>query len=258
VGGQAGLIESGSSHTALYRGTPTTLKVLAALGGADRQPLNMRRFSLDVSKEPRRRTADDPALILVVGSDMDDGKTTTGRRVIYCLRAMGHVVVAGKACGVGSLGDIGAMFDAGAQEVMDFTAFGEPVTIGLPREAVLDVFHQLFNHLRKAAGPGGFVVIELADGIWYRETRFILEDPRVRDLVTDVVFACHGILDAENGTRVIERWGYGDKLRAISGKLGSSGVLRGLLPELLGGRFPAFDSLDYEVSPENVAALFRR
>lgn len=255
MGGQAGLIEPGSGHTALYKQAPTLLKVLAVLGGADQQPLNMRQFGVKASKEPRPRTPQDPGLILVVGSDMDDGKTTTARRIIYSLRATGHKVVAGKAVGVGSLGDIGSMFDAGASEVLDFAALGEPVTIGLPRERVLEIFHQIFNTLRRKAGRGGFVVIELADGIWYRETRFLLEDPFVRSLVTGMVFACHGFLDAENGIRMLDQWGYGEKLKALSGKLGSSGVLRESLPGLLGGRYPIFDSLDYECSPSVVTAL---
>jgi hypothetical protein len=256
VGGQVGIIEPGSGHSALYTGAPTTLKVLALLGGVDQRPLNMRRFGLRVPREPRARTPDDPALILVIGSDMDSGKTTTARRVIYGLRAWGHRVVAGKAGGVASLGDISSMFDAGASEVIDFAVLGEPATIGLPEEKVLDLFHQIFNHLRMRAGRGGFVVIELADGIWYRETRLVLEDPFVRSLVTHVVFACHGILDAEDGMRLIRAWGYGDKLRAISGKLGSSGVLRKAAGELFGAWPPVFDSLNYEHSPEPVAALF--
>jgi hypothetical protein len=141
--------------------------------------------------------------------------------------------------------------------VIDFAALGEPATIGLTEEAVVSVFHRIFNYLRRAAGPGGYVVIELADGIWDRETRILLEHPEVRGLVTDVVFACHGILDAENGLSMLRNLGYGDKVRALSGKLGSSGLLRGVAPDLL-GPMPVFDSTDYSTSPEGVAALFTR
>lgn len=256
VGGQAGLVVPGSHHSALYTEAPTTLKVLALLGDGDRRTINMRRFGPRIASAPRRRSARDPALILVVGSDMDDGKTTTARRIIYSLRALGRDVVAGKAVGVGSLGDISSMYDAGAREVLDFAALGEPVTIGLPKERVLSLFHQIWNHLRRRVRRDGFVVIELADGIWYRETRFLLQDRFVHGLVSHVVFACHGVLDAENGIGKLRRWGYGDKLRAISGRLGSSGVLRALLPRTIRHRYPIFDSLDYERSPEEVAALF--
>jgi hypothetical protein len=148
------------------------------------------------------------------------------------------------------------MYDAGASEVIDFAALGEPVTIGLPRERVLAIFHQVFNYLRAKVGPDGFVVIELADGIWFRESRLLLEDDSVRDLTSHVVLACHGMLDAENGIAVLGKLGYGDKLRAISGKLGSSGVLRAAVPDVLGTRWPVFDSLDYERTPEDLAALF--
>jgi hypothetical protein len=257
VGGQAGLIDPGSKNSALYTGPSTVVNVLARLGDSDRRPLNMRPFGLKVRAQPRPRSPEDPRLVLVLGSDMDAGKTTTARRIIYSLRAMGCKVVAGKATGVGSLFDIASMFDAGATEVLDFAALGEPVTIGLSEAEVRSLFHRIFNHLRESAGRGGYVVLELADGIWYRETRAIMEDSAVRDLVTDIVFACHSILDAESGLALLGRLGYGPKVRAIAGKLGSSGLLRKVAPSLLGPT-PVFDSMDYVSSPKEVAALFDR
>lgn len=256
VGGQAGLIVEGTGHSALYTGPATVVRVLASLGDAERRPLNVRRFGAKVSGEPRPRGPDDPRLVLVLGSDMDAGKTTTARRVIYSLRAMGHRVVAGKATGVGSLFDIASMFDAGAAEVFDFADLGEPSTIGLSQDEVLTIFHKVFNHLRGKVGPDGYVVLELADGIWYRETRFLLGDEGVRDLVAHVVFACHGILDAERGIEMLGELGYGAKLRAISGRLGSSGLLRRLAPDLLPSGLPVFDARDYATSPEELASLF--
>jgi hypothetical protein len=256
IGGHAGLVEPGSGHATLHREPPTRLRVVALLGDANRRPLNLSMFGMSVSKERRPRSPADPRIVLVVGSDMDDGKTTTARRIIYCLRAAGREVVAGKAVGVGSVGDIASMFDAGASEVFDFTALGEPATIGLPRERVIDIFHQIMNHLRSRVGSEGFVVIELADGLWYRETRMVLEDPSVSALVTDVVFACHGVLDAENGVGRLKAWGYRDRLRALSGRLGSSGALRRVIPELVDRDLPVFDALDYESSPVELARLF--
>ena len=257
VGGQAGVVDQASQHSALYAGAPTTIIVLARLGDAAMRPLSMRDFGRLLCPDHQPRHANDPPLVLVVGSDMDAGKTTTARRVVYALRAMGHKVAAGKATGVASLADLTSLYDAGASEVIDFAALGEPATIGLTEDEVLSVFQRIFNYLRRAAGPGGYVVMELADGIWYRETRMLLEHPQVRELVTDVVFACHGILDAENGLSMLRSLGYGDKVRALSGKLGSSGMLRGVAPDLL-GPLPVFDSTDYSTSPEGVAALFTR
>ncbi len=256
IGGHAGLVEPGSGHTTLHRESPTRLRVVGLLGDEERRPLNLARFGLSVSKERQPRSASDPRIVLVVGSDMDDGKTTTARRIIYCLRAVGRDVVAAKAVGVGSVGDIAAMFDAGASEVFDFTALGEPATIGLPRERVIEIFHQIVNHLRRRVGPDGFVVIELADGLWYRETRMVLEEPSVSELVTDLVFACHGVLDAENGVARLTSWGYRDRLRALSGRLGSSGALRRVIPELIDRDLPVFDALDYESSPIELARMF--
>jgi len=257
VGGQAGVVDQSSQHSALYAGAPTEILALARLGDAKRRPLAMRDFARSVPSRPRPRSAEDPPLVLVVGSDMDSGKTTTARRIVYAFRAMGFKVAAGKATGVASLSDLTSMYDAGASEVLDFAGLGEPATIGLSEADLLSIFHRLFNHLRAAAGPGGYVVMELADGIWYRETRILLESPEVRDLVTDIVFACHSILDAENGLGMLRGLGYGDRIRALSGKLGSSGLLRGVAPDLL-GPLPVFDSTDYATSPEGLVALFTR
>jgi hypothetical protein len=62
-------------------------------------------------------------------------------------------------------------------------------------------------------------------------------------------------LDAENGLGMLRGLGYGDKLRALSGKLGSSGMLRDVAPSLLGD-VPVFDPTDYATSPERLAELF--
>jgi hypothetical protein len=255
-GGQAGLIVPGSQHTSLYRGPATRVRVLARLGDAEGRALNTRSFGEPGDATPRAPKPDDPQLVLVVGSDMDSGKTTTARRIIYSLRAMGAPVVAGKAVGVGELAELCTMFDAGASEVFDFSALGEPVTIDLPRKRVLELFFRVFHRLRAAAGKGGFVVIELADGIWYPETRYVLEDEAVRRSVAHIVFACEGVLDAEHGLAKLERWGYAGKIRAVSGRVAGSGLLRAHLPEILGGRYPLFDALDYDALPETVASLF--
>jgi hypothetical protein len=258
VGGQAARIVPGSEHSVLYRGAPTRVRILARIADEAGHPLNTRVFGAAVDGRPRARRPEDAKLILVVGSDMDCGKTTVARRVIYSLRAMGHPVVAGKALGVGSFVDIGSMYDAGAAKVMDFTDVGEPTTVDLPRERVLDLFHHIVNSLRLALPDGGFVVLELSDGIWFPETRCLLEEPSVRDAVDHVVFACTGVLDGEAGLGWLMRWRYGDKIRAVSGRVASSGMLRASLPELLRTEVPVFDALDYEASPQGVAAAFTR
>jgi hypothetical protein len=255
-GGQAGLIVPGSQHTALYRGPPTRVRVLARLGDKHGKPINTRAYAPPGDATPRAPRPEDPSLVLVVGSDMDSGKTTTARRIIYSLRAMGRPVVAGKAVGVGELAELCTMFDAGANEVFDFSALGEPVTIDLPRKRVLELFFRVFHHLRAACGRNGFVILELADGIWYPETRYVLEDEAVRKSVQHVVFACAGVLDAEHGLAKLERWGYAGKIRAVSGRVAGSGLLRAHLPEILGGRYPLFDALDYDALPETIASLF--
>jgi hypothetical protein len=256
VGGQAGLVVPGSQHSVLYRAPLTRVRVLARLGDRDGRPINTRAFGPSSEVGARSNASREPELVVVVGSDMDVGKMTAARRIIYCLRAMGRQVVAGKATGIASLEYLGTMFDAGASAVADFADFGEPATVDLPRRRVLQLFFRLVDHLRSQCGPDGMIVLGLADGIWYPETRCLLEDEEVRRRVGHVVFACTGVLDAQNGLAKLERWGYGDKIRAVSGRVANSGLLRSHLPEIIGNRYPLFDALDYDASPETVAALF--
>ncbi|HET6585592.1 MAG TPA: hypothetical protein VFG69_19165 [Nannocystaceae bacterium] len=258
VGGQAGLVVPGSQHSVLYRAPPTRVRVLARLGDANGRPINTRAFSPPSDAGTRSNATKEPQLVLVVGSDMDVGKMTAARRIIYCLKALGRQVVAGKATGVASLEFLGTMFDAGANAVADFADFGEPATVDLPRRRVLQLFFRLLDHLRASCGPDGVIVMGLADGIWYPETRLLLEDDEVRRRVDHVVFACTGVLDAQNGLAKLERWGYTEKIRAVSGRVANSGLLRAHLPEIIGNRYQMFDALDYDESPEIVAALFDR
>lgn len=72
--------------------------------------------------------------ILIIGTSMSAGKTTTARIAIHQLKALGLRVVGAKFTGAGRYRDILAMKDAGADAIFDFVDVGLPSSICSPEE----------------------------------------------------------------------------------------------------------------------------
>lgn len=68
-------------------------------------------------------------VILLIGSSMSAGKTTTARVLIRLLKRMGLRVTGVKLTGAGRYRDVLAMYDAGADHIFDFVDEGLPSTI---------------------------------------------------------------------------------------------------------------------------------
>lgn len=74
------------------------------------------------------RTFQTPTIILI-GSSMSSGKTTTARVFIRLLKGMGLSVTGVKLTGAGRFRDVLSMYDAGADHILDFVDEGLPSTI---------------------------------------------------------------------------------------------------------------------------------
>ena len=68
-------------------------------------------------------------VVLLIGTSMSSGKTTSARVIIRCLKRMGLRVVGAKFTGAGRYRDILAMSDAGADAIFDFVDEGLPSTV---------------------------------------------------------------------------------------------------------------------------------
>jgi hypothetical protein len=73
-------------------------------------------------------------VVLLIGSSMSAGKTTTAKIVIRLLKASGYRVVAAKLTGAGRYHDVLTMGDAGADAVFDFVDAGLPSTVCDPED----------------------------------------------------------------------------------------------------------------------------
>jgi hypothetical protein len=112
----------------------------------------MHDFVLPVA--PRPLTA---PVVLVIGTSMSAGKTTTVITIVRRLRRMGLTVAGSKVTGVARYREILGMADAGASPVADFVDAGLPSTICPSSEYRVALDHLLS---RLAEGEPDVVVVE--------------------------------------------------------------------------------------------------
>jgi hypothetical protein len=103
---------------------------LAYRGHATREgtKLNMRDFA----RAPVKRAAHGCPTIMIIGTSMSAGKTTSAGVLIRHLVAAGLRVTGAKLTGAGRYRDVLAMEDAGAERIFDFVDVGLPSSIGDP------------------------------------------------------------------------------------------------------------------------------
>ncbi|MCG8352069.1 MAG: hypothetical protein MI924_30250 [Chloroflexales bacterium] len=204
VGGVCGQVAS--AHKSMR--TPTRLRVLDGVCDDQGQLINQRSFGL-----PLRQSRPHGELILVVGASMNSGKTTTVGALIRALRQAGQCVAAAKVTGTAASKDCRFFMSCGANPVLDFTDTGYPSTYMLSLDELRSIYVTLLTHLRAAAPD--YTVIEVADGIFQRETRMLLESDFLRTTVDHVFFAAGDSLAAECGVRYLRANDW--PLRATSG-----------------------------------------
>ncbi len=186
-----------SRHGSMKR--PTTITPLGLVGGADGHRLNLADWGLSKPAATARR----PYTIAVVGTAMNAGKTTTAANLIKGLVKAGVSVGAAKVTGTGAGGDRWTLVDAGADPVLDFTDAGFASTYRVPSAQVESIMTQLCAHL--AAAGAGFIVLEVADGLFQEETARLLASPTFAALVDGMVFTAGDALGALAGVEWLRR-----------------------------------------------------
>ena len=95
--------------------------------------------------------------LLMVGTSMSAGKTTTGRRVCKELDRAGLFVVGSKLAGAARYRDILSYLKTGATRIFDFVDAGLPSTV-VPEDEYRAAIRPLLNHIHEL-GPD-FLVVE--------------------------------------------------------------------------------------------------
>lgn len=217
--GVAGVVRN-TAHSQVA--TPTRLRVLGRVLDPDDQPLSTIDHCL---VNPRRATTRYPRarMILVVGTAMNAGKSTTAVAAGRALMAAGHTVKSSKVTGTASLKEILNMEDAGAASISDFTYLGYPSTYLLPKRTILSIFNRLDR--RFANNPDHYWIVEVADGIMQRETAMLLSSADVRDRIERLVLCATDACGALGALTELKQQ-YGLSPDVISGVVGSAPLAR--------------------------------
>lgn len=189
----------------------TPLGLIAAPSG---QVLNLRQFALKRAGQ----TQPPVPTYAVVGTSMNAGKTETAAHIVRGLSLAGYKVGAAKLTGTGAGGDVWSLTDAGASLVLDFTDAGFPSTYLAQLADLEEILAVLTNQLYGAGMD--CVVMEVADGLFQRETAMLLESQCFARAVNGLVFAAPDAMGALAGTRWLQERGL--PVLALSGRMTAS------------------------------------
>lgn len=173
-------------------GQATRITPLGLVGDRAGKVINLRDYALPPVLAERH-----PTVVVVTGTTMNSGKTTSAAGLVHGLARAGLKVGAGKVTGTGSGGDVWSMKDAGADLVLDFTDMGHATTAGLDEIVIETIALGLIDQL--SAVGSDVIVIEIADGILQRETKSLLQSPRFQTRISSVLFASGDALGASGG-----------------------------------------------------------
>jgi hypothetical protein len=165
-----------------------------------------------------------PALqaIVVYGTSMNAGKTTTAASLVRGLTKAGLAVGAAKVTGTGAGNDLWTMMDAGACAAFDFTDAGFATTYLAPIDALVEGARHLLHAL--AAAGAEIAVLEVADGLFQPETAALARSPEFRKLTSGALFAAGDAMGAVAGCERLRELGY--DVLGISGLLTRSPLAR--------------------------------
>lgn len=167
---------------------PTRIRVHGYVCTPEGEVLNTTHFS-KIHPKKVVKAHQRAKLILSIGTAMNSGKSRSAAACAWALTTMGYAVRAAKITGTASLKDILLFEDSGAKPIADFTFLGYPSTYLLSEPELLSIFHTL--DLKYANNPKNFWIVEIADGIFQRETAILLHHSEVRSRIHRLILSAH-------------------------------------------------------------------
>ncbi|WP_194763364.1 DUF1611 domain-containing protein [Microbacterium sp. UFMG61] len=192
----------------------TDIVPIGLIGDEAGRPLNVADFRLPTLTPPAER----PRTIGVLGTSMNAGKTTTIHYMAHGLSKVGMRPGVTKVTGTGSGNDYWVMLDAGAHMMLDFTDAGLASSFRQPTSVLEEVMTQLVANLSLGGSRVNFV--EIADGVFQRDNKSLLESAVVHELIDGVVLAASDAMGAAQGLRSLTEHGF--DVVALSGTLTKS------------------------------------
>jgi hypothetical protein len=144
-------------------------------------------------------------VILSLGSSMDSGKTTSASYLVHGLKKAGHTVAFIKLTGTAYTKDIDLNADLGADVIADFSDFGFPSTYLCDERELLNLYESLLMSV--SAYKPDYTVMEIADGIYQRETMMLIQNADFVKTVHAILFSAGDSLSATFGINTLYAWG---------------------------------------------------
>ncbi|CAN5739739.1 DUF1611 domain-containing protein [soil metagenome] len=204
AGGTVGILAS--MHDKFSNIGPTKLKLVALVKNKRGTIANTKQIRQHDMVPFSGAAAAATRVILSLGSSMDSGKTTSAAYLIHGLKKAGNRVAYIKLTGTVFTKDADLAYDLGADMVGDFGDFGFPSTYMCSEAELLDLYESLLRKVLKVQPD--YVIIEIADGLYERETKMLLKNLRFKATVADVIFSAGDSLAAINGIQTLNNWGH--------------------------------------------------
>jgi len=225
------LISCYSASEMMYLGR---VRYLGAVCGQRGRPLNIQQFSVT---DPGRTDHNAP-VYLILGTSSEVGKTTAGVAVLRALRMQGHTgVVALKATGAPSIGEIAQYQDFGASQAFDCIDFGLPTTFPPGRRGIESFLGNMLDYCFSL--PADAVVVECAGDPVSASAPELLACLKARRSDLRIVLAAADALGALGAKHALAEIGL--KISLITGPCTDTPVLRDRTEALCG--IPAINLL---------------
>lgn len=177
---------------------PTQITPIGLLADEAGRRINLRDYRLPPVAPVNGQQ---PATIAVTGTSMDSGKTQTAVHLARGLITAGLRVGYAKVTGTGAGGDIYWLKDVGADPVLDFTDLGLPSTYLAAHEVVEETLAELVAQIAHHGVDA--MVLEIADGVFQRETASLVSSKRFAELVGGILLAAQDSMGAAAGAHFI-------------------------------------------------------
>lgn len=219
AGGTIGVIES--MHYKYEDVGPTKLRLIGLAIDQKRNVVNTKKLMQREMIPFSGAAASATRIILSLGSSMDSGKTTSAAYLVHGLKNFGLKAAYIKLTGTVYTKDSDLAWDLGADAVADFGDYGFPSTYMCEEDELLSLYETLLAKV--LLHHPDYVVMEIADGLYERETKMLLTNHHVISTIDGVMFSAGDSLAAINGIQLLNRWGVNPTL--LSGLLTASPLL---------------------------------
>lgn len=194
-----------SSHAQIGDGGGTTLRLIGFTTDADGQVINTKARKADWLVAFSGRAAAATNVVLSIRASPGSGKTTTAAHLLQGLVGQGKRVVYIKLTGTVSTTDRDLAYAMGADQALDFSLYGIPSTYLSSENELLSLYETLLDQALDSEPQ--YVIVELADGLYQRETKMLLQHKAFMRTVRNVIFSAGDPHSAISGVQTLRQWG---------------------------------------------------